>query len=174
MKLLFRILDRILETAILITLASMSGVVAVNVFCRFVLNFSLSWGDEVAMMLMVWLTFLGAAVGMRDRANYAFDFLARLLPAGAKRPVRLFSELVCIAMTTGIIFWGTKVTIEFRNWIMPATEVSRALVYMACPIGCLFVLIYALRNFIRDFSGIQEPLEEKIITMEVAEEKSLI
>ena len=66
MKLLFRILDRIMETAILITLASMSGVVAVNVFCRFVLNFSLSWGDEVAMMLMVWLTFLGAAVGMRD------------------------------------------------------------------------------------------------------------
>ena len=174
MRLSFRILDLILETALFITLASMSGVVAVNVFCRFVLNFSLSWGEEVAMMLMVWLTFLGAAVGMRDKAQYAFDFLVRHLPAEVKIPVKLFSELVCIVMTTAIVYWGTQVTMEFRNWVMPATEVSRAVVYMACPVGCSFISIYALRNFIQDFAGRQKPEKGKIMTMEVAEEESLI
>ena len=70
---IFRILDRTLETLLFVTLASMTAVVAANVFCRFILNFSLSWGDELAQVLMVWMTFLGAAVGMRDKAHYAFD-----------------------------------------------------------------------------------------------------
>lgn len=73
MSIVFKILDRVLETMLFITLAGMSAVVASNVFCRFVLSFSFSWGDETAQILMVWLTFLGAAVATRDKSHFAFD-----------------------------------------------------------------------------------------------------
>ncbi len=148
MKIIFRILDRTLETLLFIALASMTGVVAANVFCRFVLNFSLSWGDEMAQVLMVWMTFLGAAVGMRDKAHYAFDYLVKSLPAGAKKFFVLLSELIAIIMTVGLLYWSAKVTIQIRHWVMPAMGFSRALVYGACPVGTFFLLMYALKNFL--------------------------
>ena len=73
-------LDAVLDGLLFVVLAAMTTIVSLNVFCRFVLKFSLSWADETAMILMVWLTFLGAAVAMRDRMHYAFDYLVRSLP----------------------------------------------------------------------------------------------
>lgn len=176
MKLIFRILDIILENLVFISLAGMSGVVAVNVFCRFVLGFSLSWGDETAQMLLVWFTFMGAALGMRDKSHYAFDFLIESLPKSAKKPVNAFSQLICIAMTVAILYWSGKVTIMIRHWIMPATEISRALVYMACPLGCLFILVYAVRNFVQDLLATEDETagaaEAGPMTVEQAEQES--
>ncbi len=176
MKSVFRILDFILEQLVFISLAGMSGVVAVNVFCRFVLGFSLSWGDETAQILLVWFTFMGAAIGMRDRSHYAFDFLVESLPKRAKKPVNAFSQLVCIAMTVALLYWSAKVTIMIRHWIMPATEISRALVYMACPLGCLFILAYAIRNFLQDLLAKEDETamgsQAEPMTVEQAEQES--
>ncbi len=148
LKTLFTILDRTLEMLLFVTLAGMAGLVAANVFCRFVLAFSLSWGDELAQVLLVWMTFLGAAVGMRDKAHYAFDYLVKSLPDSAKRLFILLSEMIVILASVGLLYWSAKATILIRHWVMPAMEVSRALVYGACPVGMFFLLVYAVRNFV--------------------------
>ena len=165
MKLFFRVLDRVLETMLFLALAFMCGIVATNVFCRFVLNFSLSWGDELAQILLVWFTFLGAAVGVRDKVHYKFDYLVRAMPGRSKKYLILFSELAVILTSVGLLYWSTKVTISIRHWIMPATEISRALVYGACPVGTFFLLIYALRNFFRELHVTPElpPIEEEVL-----------
>lgn len=147
MKSIFRIFDRTLETLLFVTLSSMTAVVAANVFCRFLLNFSLSWGDELAQVLMVWMTFLGAAVGMRDKAHYAFDYLVKSLPNSTRKFFVLLSELIVIAMSLGLLYWSAKVTVLMCHWVMPAMDISRSLVYGACPVGTFFLLMYALRNF---------------------------
>ena len=145
-----RWIDRVLETLLFLALAVMVTVVFANVFCRFVLNFSISWGEEVAQILMCWLTFLGAAVAMRDKEHFAFDYLVRVLPPGGKKAVVLFSHIVVILSTAALLYWSARVTVEIREWVMPATEVTRSLVYGACPTGCFFLLIYAVRNFLAD------------------------
>ena len=43
----------------------MIGVVAAQVFFRYVLNHSLFWSEELARYILVWLTFLGASVAYR-------------------------------------------------------------------------------------------------------------
>ena len=143
-------LDRILEGLLFAALAAMSTVVFTNVFCRFVLHFSLSWGDELAQVLLVWLTFLGAAVATRDKAHYAFDYLVRNLPTRLGKFFVLLGHLIVIAMTAGLLYWSGRVTWEIRAWVMPAMGFSRSLVYGACPVGCVFILVYAVRNFVAD------------------------
>jgi TRAP-type transport system small permease protein len=128
----------------------MAGIVFVNVFCRFALKFSLSWADEMAQVLMVWLTFLGAGVAMRDRMHYAFDYLVRSLPPVWRRRVVVGGHLLCIAMTLLLIYWSAQVTLLITAWVMPATGMPRSWVYAACPIGCTFLLVYQIRNLIGD------------------------
>lgn len=158
-----RRLDGALDGLLFLALAGMTGVVALNVFCRFVLGFSLSWADETAMILMVWLTFLGAAVAMRDRMHYAFDYLVRSLPPTPRRTVRRGGQLLVLALTLLLLFWSVQVVVLITDWVMPATGIRRAWVYAACPVGCVFLLYYQVRQLRSDWGrpdGETAPKEE--------------
>ncbi len=137
----------------------MCGIVSINVFFRYILNFSLSWGDELAQILLVWMTFLGAAVAIRDKSHYTFDYLVKILSGRAKKVVILLSDLLVISTSMALIFWGLKVTYIFRLWEMPATGISRAFVYAACPVGLFFMVIYTVRNFINELYTVSEKIE---------------
>jgi TRAP-type C4-dicarboxylate transport system permease small subunit len=140
------VVNRSLDFLLFIILAAMALVVAGNVFCRFLLHFSLSWGDELALILMVWLTFLGAAVAVREKAHYAFDYLVRNLPPKPQKTFKQFTHVVSILAISCLLYWSTEVTWGIRIWVMPATEISRAWVYGACPVSCLFMLFYSIEN----------------------------
>ena len=146
---MFRIVDRTLDLALFAVLAAMGAIVAANVFCRFVLNFSLYWGDEAAQALLVWLTFLGAAVAVRDRAHYSFDYLARRSTGVRALIVGVTSRVITILALVGLLYWSARVAWGIRPWIMPAMEISRVWVYAAGPVGCALMLLYAARDLAR-------------------------
>ena len=143
---MFRLLDRLLDALLVAVLGTMGAVVAANVFCRFVLGFSIYWGDEAAQALLVWLTFLGAAVAVRDRSHYSFDYLARNTRGRARLAVAIVSRVITIGALLGFLVWSLEVAWGIRPWIMPAMEISRAWVYAAGPVGCVFMLLYAVRD----------------------------
>jgi TRAP-type C4-dicarboxylate transport system permease small subunit len=151
-----RVLDAGLDLLLCVVLAAMAGLVFVNVFCRFVLQFSLSWADELAMVLLVWLTFLGAGAAMRDRMHYAFDYLVRALPPRGRRAVKAGGHLLGLAMTLLLFYWSGRVVFLITDWVMPATGMPRSWVYAACPVGCVFLLFYQARNLIADWRAPEE------------------
>ncbi len=144
-----QLLDRTLDYLLFVVLAVMSLTMAANVFCRFILNFSIYWADELVQVLMVWLTFLGAAVAVRENAHYVFDYLSRRLKGKALLILMLFSKAIGLTAIILLLIYSGKVTLGIRSWIMPALEVSRAIVYGACPAGCAFMLIYGIRDFLQ-------------------------
>jgi TRAP-type C4-dicarboxylate transport system permease small subunit len=139
-------IDFILDSLLFIILAVMSLVVGANVFCRFVLGFSIYWGDELAQVLLVWLTFLGAAVATREYAHYAFNYLLSNLKGRWQIFFTIFSKLITISGMLILLYYSTQVSFFMANWTMPALGISRTLVYGACPLGTLFMLVYATRD----------------------------
>lgn len=158
---IIKTLDRTLDFLLFTVLAAMTAIVATNVFCRFVLNFSLYWGDESAQALLVWLTFLGAAVAVRDRAHYTFDYLAQTSKGKVQFAVILFSRVVEILAVIGLFYWSLQVAWGIRPWILPASGISRSYVYAAGPIGSAFMLLYAVRDLLRVMR--ERRLEQQIV-----------
>ena len=158
---IYRMLDRLVDWALIAVLASMSAIVAANVFCRFVLGFSLYWGDEAAQALLVWLTFLGAAVAVRDRGHYSFDYLARSGNPRVRLAIAVASRVITIAALLAFLYWTVRVAWGIRPWIMPAMEISRVWVYAAGPVGCLLMLLYAGRDLVlvvRERRAVETPV----------------
>jgi TRAP-type C4-dicarboxylate transport system permease small subunit len=151
-----KIIDKTLDFLLFIILTVMTLTMATNVFCRSVLRFSLYWGDELAQVLMVWLTFLGAAVAMREHAHYRFDYLSRILHSRARRAYLLVAKVIVLVAIVLLLYWSTLVTVRIRSWIMPAMEYSRAWVYGACPVGSAFMLIYGVRDLVLFLGGKDE------------------
>ncbi len=142
-------LDKIINYALFVILAVMVTTVACNVFCRFVLKFSIYWADELAQSLLVWLTFLGAAVAIRESSHYAFETIQNSLKGSVLKTYEVLGNVIVIAMIAAMLYWSSIVTVGIRTWIMPAMEISRALIYVACPVGCIFMLIYSFQNLIK-------------------------
>lgn len=138
------IVDKILNGLLVLVLGSMALIVAGNVFFRFVLNASLYWGDELAQILLVWLTFLGAALAVKERSHYVLNFLMDRLSGNLRKICWAVQQIMVLLAITTLLYYSAIVSYQIRLWVMPATEISRVFVYAACPLGCLLMLYYTI------------------------------
>jgi len=142
-------LDKILRYLLSFILLTMTLVVAVNVFCRFILNFSIYWADEVAQIMLVWLTFLGAALSVKEKSHYAMNFLSERIKGRFGLYFAMIGDILSLIAILVLLYFSLIVTWKIIPWVMPATEISRAFVYGACPVGCLMMLYYTIQHLVR-------------------------
>jgi TRAP-type C4-dicarboxylate transport system permease small subunit len=139
-------INAVVDYLLFVVLAVMAATMAVNVLCRFLLSFSIYWADELTQSLMLWLTFLGAAAAIREHTHYSFNYLEEHLSGKLRKGVGLLSRLTTLSAVVLLLYWSVEVTAGIAVWIMPALEISRAWIYGACPVGCLFMLYYCLTD----------------------------
>jgi TRAP-type C4-dicarboxylate transport system permease small subunit len=71
---------RVLKAAAALCLAVMVVLVFGNVVLRYAFNSGIAISEELSRWLLVWLTFLGAIVALREHAHLGVDALVRALP----------------------------------------------------------------------------------------------
>lgn len=140
--------NKVLDYSLFVILTVMSFTMAINVFCRFVIGFSIYWADELTQSLMLWLTFLGAAVAVREHIHYSFNYLEQVLKGKWQRLYILINRFITLAGVCFLLYWSIEVTEGIACWIMPALELSRAWIYGACPVGCILMLMYCITDFV--------------------------
>jgi TRAP-type C4-dicarboxylate transport system permease small subunit len=143
-------------------LVLMTAFVAWQVFGRYVLNQSPSWTEPASVMLMSWLVFLGAAVGVRDNTHLGFDVLLYVLPAGAKRVLRMISDIIVVAFGFGMVWYGGQLVALTWNTTLPALGVSGAFDYLPVVGGGILMMILALERIALRLAGV--PIDADIET----------
>lgn len=96
-------LDRLSSLALWtsgVCLVAMTVIVGMQVFSRYVLNFSLTWAEPLGIQLMGWFIFLGAAVGVRENFHLGLDLLRHFASP------RLNAAMDAVSMTFISIFGG--------------------------------------------------------------------
>lgn len=134
-------------------LVLMTAFVAWQVFGRYVLNQSPSWTEPASVMLMSWLVFLAAAVGVRDNTHLGFDILLYVLPQGAKRILRMISDLIVLAFGFGMVWYGSELVGLTWNSVLPALGVSGAFDYLPVVVGGILMMVLALERMALRLAG---------------------
>ena len=88
--------ERALEWLVVVLMAALAGEVVVGVIFR-TLGDSLEWYDEVASILLAWLTFYGSALASVKRGHIGCPEVMALLPAKPKIVLRVIAELITIS-----------------------------------------------------------------------------
>jgi TRAP-type C4-dicarboxylate transport system permease small subunit len=145
-----RILDlycRVLKFAIAVCLALMVVLVFGNVVLRYAFNSGIAQSEELSRWLMVWLTFLGAIVALREHAHLGVDTLIRALPPLGKRLCFIVSYLLMLWADWLLLTGSWRQTLITAGDAAPATGLSVGIFYSA---GLVFgvsagiILIYDL------------------------------
>lgn len=151
-----RVFVRANEALVVAMAAVMVTLVVANVFCRYVLNFSMIWAEEVSQYLMVWITFLGAGLALRQGRHVAVEMLQDRLPPGARRGLRRGVLVAVLAFLAATIALGFMFAWFARDMETPVLNISLGIPYLAVPVGALFAAIH-LALVARDYAaGVHE------------------
>lgn len=136
--------NAVVEQALFGLGALMVGVVAAQVFFRYVLNHSLFWSEELARYILVWLTFLGASVAYRRGAHPRIDLLASRSNPRRERTLRIGAHLVAMAFFLLLVIYGAQFAYFVRLQISPALQLPKWIVMLVLPVSGLLMLLHAL------------------------------
>jgi TRAP-type C4-dicarboxylate transport system permease small subunit len=96
----------------------------------------LSWAQELATYMFVWMAKFGAALGVRTGIHVGVDVLVNRLVPAARKPVIVFA-LLCGALFTGVI--GTLGAVYVHDLdpdqVSPELEWPSWIIYLCIPLG---------------------------------------
>lgn len=135
-----KVINKILRFIVIIMLSVMSVVVFAQVLFRIV-HLSIPWSEELSKYLLIWSTFLGAAICIRKGSLVGLEFLKNSMSEEKQKILQTILNLIVCAMLLFLInvgFWAVR-----RVWfqITPVLKLSMGLMYADIPIGSVFMLI---------------------------------
>ncbi len=130
-------------------MGAMFVFVFTNVVTRYGFGFSIAWSEEISSFLMIWVTFLGAGLALREGRHVAIDFLQDHMPEGARRILRIALGLVILAFFCLLVFYGIQFVIFGWSKLTIVTLIPRGIPYLAVPIGAAMFALHLLFIFPR-------------------------
>jgi len=145
MSSLRNILSNLVEGVAVTLVIALAVVVFLQVFNRYVLKAPLAWSEDLAMLLFQWVTFLGAAIGVKRMRHFGIELVVRNLPEKFHRAIEYivpaFVGMVAFIMITE----GIELLSYNRSRIYSSMNLSYTWAYLPIPIsGCLMIL-YLIR-----------------------------
>ncbi|MCG6534672.1 MAG: TRAP transporter small permease [Syntrophales bacterium LBB04] len=117
-----------------------------NVVCRYFLDFSLAWYEEVSRFLLLWIVFLGAVIALIKGDHLGIDVLVLALPPRARRAVVILADvLVLVALV--IMFqgaWEMAIDSLKSGWVASSVPIPYGWVYMVGPVSAGLMFIQCL------------------------------
>jgi len=137
---------------ILATFAMMHGVLT-----RYLFGQPTLWQTEVSIYLLLFVTFVGAAYGLKHHAHVGVDLLVERLPVKGQLVMRLVTALLSLVVVVAVIWtaygtWWEAVEGDFRSPTSRRAPLSVA--YAILPLGMLLVTFQYIAFIIEGVQGL--------------------
>lgn len=112
-------------------------VVSIQVFCRYVLQDSLAWTEELAVTSSSGACFSDAVSAMRTDSHLELSILSNFSGPRMKKYVKCFSCIVCLAFSIIMVYAGMEsvINIHWSEQLTPAMQLPAWIIWMAMPSG---------------------------------------
>jgi TRAP-type C4-dicarboxylate transport system permease small subunit len=139
------IVAAIVRIAVVVALAAILVFTVGQVLDRHFFKSDVIAFDQFSRLGLVWLTFLGVAIGFRERANIRIDLLDHFLPPALVRPKGLMLDLVVLGAAILMIVVGWRLLEVGSFQVMMDTPFTYEVMYGALLLGlillCLFLVL---------------------------------
>jgi TRAP-type C4-dicarboxylate transport system permease small subunit len=131
----------ILEVVVIVLVGALAVEVTLGIVFR-AIGMSLSWYDEVASVLLAWLTFYGSALASVRRAHISCPEVVEQAAPATKRALRIVAQVLVIAFFV-LFGWvgGSILPIIASETLVSVPWVSMAVVQSVIPISCALILV---------------------------------
>ena len=121
------------------------------VYGRYILNATPTWVEQVALLSVVWITFLGAAVGIRRGTHLSVDFIRDAAPVPIRWSGLLFCALALVFFGVMLAWQGVEMFERTARREIPLLGISEGWRAVPVVIGGAAIALYALDDAVRLF-----------------------
>jgi TRAP-type C4-dicarboxylate transport system permease small subunit len=130
-----------------VALVLISAVIPWAVYTRYILNSAASWPEPMAVLLMIAVTFIGAANCYRQRIHMNMTVGTNLLPPRFRSVAAVVSELLMAAMALFMMIWGMKLVLATSgNSVDEFPWLSVGVTYLPIPISGAMMFLFVVER----------------------------
>jgi TRAP-type C4-dicarboxylate transport system permease small subunit len=123
---------------VLLVLATFFGVIM-----RYVLTRPFIWLEEVQVLCIIWVIFLGCAAAFRHGAHVAIEVVVDMLPNRFRLAIERFNYILVILMLSYIAYQGYFMVrqLAITERVTNILGIPYWVVYAALPVGCVLSIV---------------------------------
>ena len=119
------------------------------VFGRYVLNATPTWVEQVALLLVVNIAFLGAAVGIHDNTHLAVNVFRKLVSQRLRSLFVVATDLLLAGFGMLMLWYGAQLTLFKWGSMIPLIQLPEGLRSLPLTIGGGLILLFSLGHLVR-------------------------
>jgi TRAP-type C4-dicarboxylate transport system permease small subunit len=136
--------ERFLEVLIITIMVSLAALVVVGVVFRKV-GAALVWYDEVASILLTWVTYYGACLAALKRTHIGFPKVMQAIRRELRLPLLVVREAAVISFFALAAWAGLRVSAILEGtYLISIPTVSKQLTQSVIPIGAVLFIVAEL------------------------------
>lgn len=139
----------------------MTVIIALNVVTRFVFNFTLSWGEQLARLLLVWTSFAGISWAAMINAHMRVTALSLAF----KKNPKIFEIIYLLGDIVAVIYgfylswqiFGVMILVKNQGQVLSALPlVPKWIMYLAGVLGMAGMSIRIIQRRVGEFRGTEQ------------------
>ena len=158
-SLLERVVDRINTALMLIAGVALVILIVIMgwlVYGRYILNSTPTWVEQVSLLIIVVITFFGAAVGIRENTHLSVEFFRDVLPERGRHALFMLSDLL-LAVFGGLMgYYGAKLSIFNLDTKIPLLGISEFWRSLPLALGGALIMLFSITHMINRVFGLRE------------------
>lgn len=129
-------------------LAFVIVIICAQVVCRNILRTNIRWNQEIALLLTIWMAFLGIAIGAEKNLHISVELFYDRFPVRMKKFVDRMNQI--ITMLVGIFFtvYGTRMVFSTMDSILPVTKWPSSLMYIMIPVSGFSIIYFTILDLL--------------------------
>ena len=144
----------------------MTVIIALNVVTRFIFNFTLSWGEQLARLLLVWTSFAGISWAGMINAHMRVTALALAL----KKNPKIFEMVYLLGDIVAVIYgfylswqiFGLMILVKTQGQVLSALPlVPKWSMYLAGVLGMAGMSIRIIQRRVGEFRSAGKDKQEE-------------
>ena len=155
-------IDKAIDGFCIILLVAMILIVVMAVITRKGFGWMFAWSEEITLLCLTWFTFMGIAVGFRERLHLSMELFDNL-PRKVLLVTDRFIDLVTFFFGLYLVIYGWNFAMMMRGSILSATEMPNLVQYIVMPITGVMTCVYAALQFLghdlRRYNVIEEEIK---------------
>lgn len=140
--LLTKVIEKVLKTANIVFLTVMTVTILIQVSFRYVLSNPLDWTEEVARLMLVWLTFSGATLIFIKLEHPSIDLFVKIFPSSIRHYLKILNFVLIGIFLAYALLGGIKVLKVSKLVSSVALGFPMTLVYLSFFINGILIFIY--------------------------------
>ncbi len=122
------------------------------VFGRYVLNATPTWVEQVALLLVVYIGFLGASVGIHRKTHLGVSVFREISPRLVQRIFEFLTHVLMIGFGLVMTIYGYKLTVFRWTTDIPLIHVPEGLRAIPIMLSGIFIIFFSIGHLIHFFS----------------------